>query len=89
MLQTLYYTMTANQTIMDHICSCMYMCIQLPNIYYIAIVTQISKLNMLSSLIYVSALLKEMCSITHGELFLKCNLNRERTAMLFTEDFWE
>ena len=30
-----------------------------------------------------------MCSITHGVLFLKCNLNRKKTAMLFTEDFWE
>ena len=36
-----------------------------------------------------TALLKEMCSITHGVLFLKCNLNRKKTAMLFTEDFWE
>ena len=24
------------------------------------------------------ALLKEMCSITHGVLFLKCNLNRKK-----------
>ena len=35
------------------------------------------------------SLLKKMLSKTHGVLFLKCNLKRKKTAMLFTEDFLE